>query len=67
MKIIVQEIVAQQNAIKAETSDDLSDKSPQAIEIQEAKAETEKEEENEPKEVKVSATELTAQQNAVKS
>ena len=60
------ELVAQQNAIKAETSDDLSDKSPQAIEIQEAKAETEKEEENEPKEVKVSATELTAQQNAVK-
>ncbi|MGI8123064.1 YtxH domain-containing protein [Staphylococcus haemolyticus] len=39
------ELVAQQNAIKAET---------------------EKEEENEPKEVKVSATELTAQQNAVK-
>ena len=37
MKIIVEEIVAQQNAIKAETSDDLSDKSPQAIEIQEAK------------------------------
>ncbi|MCH4337268.1 Maebl, partial [Staphylococcus haemolyticus] len=54
---------AQQNAIKVETSDDLSDQSPQAQEIQEAKAETEKEE-NETKEV--SATELTAKQNAVK-
>lgn len=60
------ELVAQQNAIKAETSNNLADQSPQAQEIQEAKAETEKEEENEPKEVKVSATELTAQQNAVK-
>ena len=58
------ELVAQQNAIKAETSNNLADQSPQAQEIQEAKAETEKEEENEPKEV--SATELTAQQNAVK-
>ncbi|MBU6947810.1 Maebl [Staphylococcus haemolyticus] len=58
------ELVAQQNAIKAETSNNLSDQSPQAQEIQEAKAEAEKEEENEPKEV--SATELTAQQNAVK-
>ena len=58
------ELVAQQNAIKAETSNNLADQSPQAQEIQEAKAETKKEEENEPKEV--SATELTAQQNAVK-
>ena len=37
-EISATELAAQQNAIKAETSDDLSDQSPQAQEIQEAKA-----------------------------
>ena len=37
MNIIVEEIVAQQNAIKDELSNNLADESPQAQEIQEAK------------------------------
>ncbi|MEJ7345063.1 YtxH domain-containing protein [Staphylococcus haemolyticus] len=52
------ELVAQQNAIKAETSNNLADQSPQAQEIQEAKKDSKSKE--------ISATELAAQQNAVK-
>ncbi len=56
------ELVAQQNAIKAETSNNLADQSPQAQEIQDAKAEAKKDS----KSKEISATELAAQQNAVK-
>ncbi|OHP81565.1 hypothetical protein HMPREF2544_03510 [Staphylococcus sp. HMSC063A11] len=56
------ELVAQQNAIKAETSNNLADQSPQAQEIQEAKAEAKKDS----KSKEISATELAAQQNAIK-
>ncbi len=56
------ELVAQQNAIKAETSNNLADQSPQAQEIQDAKAEANKDS----KSKEISATELAAQQNAVK-
>ncbi|QXN78994.1 Maebl [Staphylococcus haemolyticus] len=57
------ELVAQQNAIKAETSNNLADQSPQAQEIQEAKAEAKKDS----KSKEISATELAAQQNAIKA
>ncbi|OMP94735.1 hypothetical protein BWO36_03470 [Staphylococcus haemolyticus] len=53
------ELVAQQNAIKAETSNNLADQSPQAQEIQEAKKDSKSKE--------ISATELAAQQNAIKA
>lgn len=58
------ELVAQQNAIKAETSDDLSDQSPQAQEIQEAKAD---EIQNLRNNEDNSAEEIVAQQNAIKA
>ncbi|MEJ7157564.1 smooth muscle caldesmon, partial [Staphylococcus capitis] len=51
------ELTAQQNAIQQESK--LADQSPEAQEIQEAKAEAQ-EQQNKP-----SATELTAQQNAI--
>ncbi|OLF65763.1 Maebl [Staphylococcus haemolyticus] len=57
------ELVAQQNAIKAETSNNLADQSPQAQEIQDAKAEAKKDS----KSKEISATELAAQQNAIKA
>lgn len=57
------ELVAQQNAIKAETSNNLADQSPQAQEIQEAKAEAKKDS----KSKEISATELAAQQNVIKA
>lgn len=56
------ELVAQQNAINAETSNNLADQSPQAQEIQDAKAEAKKDS----KSKEISATELAAQQNAIK-
>ena len=58
------ELVAQQNVIKAETSDDLSDQSPQAQEIQEAKAD---EIQNLRNNEDNSAEEIVAQQNAIKA
>ncbi|MDO0994702.1 YtxH domain-containing protein [Staphylococcus borealis] len=57
-------LVAQQNAIKKETSDNLADQSPQAQEIQEAKADDNEHLRNNEGN---SAEEIVAQQNAIKA
>ncbi|PTK63458.1 Maebl [Staphylococcus haemolyticus] len=62
-EVSTDELVAQQNAIKVETSNNLADQSSQAQEIQEAKAEAKKDS----KSKEISATELAAQQNAIKA
>ncbi|RIL70795.1 hypothetical protein BUY49_08955 [Staphylococcus devriesei] len=66
-KISSDELKAQQNAIKTETSDDLADQSPQAQEIQEAKAEATTNNSHLRDNQENSAEEIVAQQNAIKA
>ena len=61
------ELAAQRRAIQSETSNNLADESPQAQEIQEAKAETIVKENNYFNNEHNSAEEIVAQQNAIKA
>ena len=61
------ELAAQRRAIQSETSSNLADESPQAQEIQEAKAETIVKENNYFNNEHNSAEEIVAQQNAIKA
>ncbi|TGN29146.1 YtxH domain-containing protein [Staphylococcus pragensis] len=61
------ELKAQQNAIKAETSNNLADQSPQAHEIQDAKVEAMNNDYHQRNNENNSAEEIVAQQNAIKA
>ncbi|TGA80266.1 Maebl [Staphylococcus croceilyticus] len=67
LNITSDELKAQQNAIKAETSNDLADQSPQAQEIQDAKVDAMRKESHQRNNESNSAEEIVAQQNAIKA